>query len=43
MLKIDEESKSDPEKVLNAPYSTPVRRLDETAANRNPNLRWRPE
>jgi glycine dehydrogenase subunit 2 len=43
MLKIDEESKSDPEKVRNAPYSTPVRRLDETAANRNPNLRWRPE
>ena len=43
MLKIDEESKSDPEKVLNAPYSTPVRRLDETAANRNPNLRWRSE
>ena len=43
MLKIDEESKSDPEKVRNAPYSTPVRRLDETAANRTPDLRWIPE
>jgi len=43
LLKIDEESKSDPEKVRNAPYSTPVRRLDETSANRNLDLRWSPE
>ncbi|MFQ6608702.1 MAG: aminomethyl-transferring glycine dehydrogenase subunit GcvPB [Fidelibacterota bacterium] len=43
MLKIDEETESDPEKVRKAPYSTPVRRLDETTANRSPDLRWIPE
>lgn len=25
-----------------APYSTPVRRLDEVQANRKPKLRWNP-
>lgn len=43
LLQIDEESKTDPEKVQNAPYSTPVRRLDEVSANRSLNLRWMPE
>jgi glycine dehydrogenase subunit 2 len=41
MLAIDEESKSDPEKVKNAPYTTPVRRLDEVTAARQPVLRWK--
>ena len=43
LLQIDRESKSDPDLVINSPYSTPVRRLDEAAANRKPDLRWRSE
>ena len=31
-----EEAETDPEFVKNAPYTTPVRRLDEAAAARNP-------
>ncbi|MBI5310521.1 MAG: aminomethyl-transferring glycine dehydrogenase subunit GcvPB [Actinobacteria bacterium] len=34
--KILEEAERDPEFVQNAPYTTPVRRLDEAAAARNP-------
>ena len=34
-----EEAKDDPEIAQGAPYTTPVRRLDEVAANRNPILR----
>lgn len=34
--KILEEAENDPEFVKNAPYTTPVRRLDEAAAARNP-------
>ncbi|HET9119136.1 MAG TPA: aminomethyl-transferring glycine dehydrogenase subunit GcvPB [Solirubrobacterales bacterium] len=34
-----EEAKDDPEIARNAPYVTPVRRLDEVAANRNPVVR----
>ena len=33
---------ADPETVKSAPHTAPVRRLDETGAARNPNLRWRP-
>jgi glycine dehydrogenase subunit 2 len=40
MLQIAQESKVDPELVKNAPYSTPVRRLDEARAARKPVLRW---
>ncbi|MGH7812362.1 MAG: aminomethyl-transferring glycine dehydrogenase subunit GcvPB, partial [Candidatus Binatia bacterium] len=40
MLAIAEEAKSDPELVKQAPYSTPVRRLDEARAARKPVLRW---
>jgi glycine dehydrogenase subunit 2 len=36
-----EEAKEDPEIARNAPYSTPVRRLDEAAAARNPVVRQR--
>jgi glycine dehydrogenase subunit 2 len=40
MLAIAQEAKDDPELVRNAPYSTPVRRLDEARAARKPVLRW---
>jgi glycine dehydrogenase subunit 2 len=35
------EAHSDPELLHSAPHSSPVRRLDETTAARQPNLRWR--
>jgi glycine dehydrogenase subunit 2 len=40
MLQIAEEARKDPEFVKNAPYTTPVRRLDEASASRNPNVRY---
>jgi glycine dehydrogenase subunit 2 len=40
MLRIAEEAASTPELVRGAPYTTPVRRLDEAGAARNPNLRF---
>lgn len=40
MLTISREIKEDPELVINAPHSTIVRKLDETAAARNPDLHW---
>ena len=42
MLAIAEEAASDPDLVKSAPYTTPVRRLDEAGAARNPDLRWKP-
>jgi len=41
MLAIDAEARRDPELVQKAPHTTPIRRLDETAAARTPVLRWR--
>jgi len=41
LLKISEEIKEDPEMVTHAPYTTPVRRLDEVTASRNLNVRYR--
>ena len=38
---IVEEAHTDPELLVSAPHSSPVRRLDETTAARQPNLRWR--
>jgi glycine dehydrogenase subunit 2 len=35
------ESHADPELLHSAPHDSPVRRLDETTAARQPNLRWR--
>ncbi len=35
------EARSDPELLHSAPHSSPVRRLDETAAARQTNLRWK--
>lgn len=43
LLTIDAESKTDPDRIRQAPHATPVRRLDEAAANRVLNLRWTPE
>ncbi len=42
MLAIAEEIRTDPEMVKGAPYTTPVRRLDEAKAAREPDLRWIP-
>ena len=37
---IDQEITNDPDLVKNAPHTTPVARLDEARAARQPNLRW---
>ena len=41
MLQIAEEAESDPEFVRCAPYTTPIRRLDEARASRQPDVRYR--
>lgn len=43
MLKIADEAKINPEKILSAPHTTPVKRLDETLAARKPDLRVKSE
>jgi glycine dehydrogenase subunit 2 len=40
MIKIAQECETDPALVKFAPYTTPVRRLDEVKAAKEPNLRW---
>ena len=40
MCKINQKVKLNPDELLSAPVNTPVRRLDEAKANRNPNVRW---
>jgi glycine dehydrogenase subunit 2 len=42
IISIDEETKSNPDIVLNAPHTTPVKKLNEALASRKPNLRWQP-
>ncbi len=42
LIAIAAEAATDPEMVRSAPHTTPVRRLDEATAARQPNLRWRP-
>jgi len=42
MKAIDREARENPELVRTAPHHTPVGRLDEAAAARNPKLRWKP-
>jgi glycine cleavage system P protein (glycine dehydrogenase) subunit 2 len=42
LKKITNEIKEEPELVKQSPLSMPVGRLDEVAAARRPNLRWRP-
>jgi glycine dehydrogenase subunit 2 len=41
LLEIAREAETDPDLVTGAPHETPVRRLDEATAARQPNLRWR--
>ena len=42
MIRIAQEAETSPEVVHDAPVTTPVRRLDQTRAAREPDLRWRP-
>ena len=41
MLAIAKEIEEEPEKVIGAPYTTPITRLDEAQAARHPDLRYR--
>ncbi len=41
MIKIAVEAETNPDLVKGAPYNTPVRRLDEVKAARQPDLRWK--
>jgi glycine dehydrogenase subunit 2 len=41
MLQIAREAETNPERIHAAPATTPVRRLDQTKAAREPDLRWR--
>jgi glycine dehydrogenase subunit 2 len=41
LVEIAHEAETEPELVTSAPHDAPVRRLDETGAARQPNLRWR--
>jgi glycine dehydrogenase subunit 2 len=41
MIAIAREASEDPEMLHGAPYTTPVRRLDEARAVKQPDLRWR--
>lgn len=43
LLAIAQEAHEDPQAVMAAPRTTPVRRIDEIGAARNPELRWHPE
>ena len=42
MKEIGEEAKNDPDLVKGAPYSLPVRRLDDVKAARQPDIVWKP-
>jgi glycine dehydrogenase subunit 2 len=42
MIQIAREAETDPALIHAAPVTTPVRRLDQTRAAREPDLRWRP-
>jgi glycine dehydrogenase subunit 2 len=41
LIEIAREAETDPGLVTSAPHDSPVRRLDEATAARQPNLRWR--
>ena len=41
MLAIDRETQDNPDLVRSAPHTTPVKRLDEVRAARQPDLRWK--
>lgn len=40
MIKIAEEAKFNPEKIISAPHTTPIKRVDETLAARHPDLKF---
>ena len=40
MIKIAKECSANPEKILSAPHSTPVRKIDEVTAARHPDLKY---
>ncbi|MBI1865620.1 MAG: aminomethyl-transferring glycine dehydrogenase subunit GcvPB, partial [Nitrospirae bacterium] len=40
MIAIADEAEKNPDVVRNAPHTTPVRRLDDTRAVREPDVRW---
>ncbi|MBF0424910.1 MAG: aminomethyl-transferring glycine dehydrogenase subunit GcvPB [Magnetococcales bacterium] len=42
LVAIRQEAEQSPEKVRGAPHTTPVKRLDDTAAARKPDLVWKP-
>jgi glycine dehydrogenase subunit 2 len=42
LIEVAHEAQTDPELVKSAPHDSPVRRLDEATAARQPDLRWRP-
>jgi glycine dehydrogenase subunit 2 len=41
LIAIAEEARTEPDVLRSAPHSSPVRRLDEATAARQPDLRWR--
>ena len=43
LLAINREAKESPDIVRSAPHTTPVKRLDEVRAARQPDLRWKPQ
>ncbi|MDH7489407.1 MAG: aminomethyl-transferring glycine dehydrogenase subunit GcvPB, partial [Anaerolineae bacterium] len=42
MLRIAEEARTKPEVLHDAPFTAPLRRLDDVRAAREPKLRWQP-
>ena len=40
MIQIAREAETDPRRIHEAPVTTPVRRLDQTLAARQPMLKW---
>ena len=42
LIEVVHEAGTGPELVKSAPHDSPVRRLDEATAARQPDLRWRP-
>jgi glycine dehydrogenase subunit 2 len=42
MIQIAKEAEANPQGIHDAPVTTPVRRLDQTLAARQPDLRWTP-
>jgi glycine dehydrogenase subunit 2 len=43
MIQIAQEAERNPQVIHEAPVTTSVRRLDQTKAAREPDLRWRPQ